>query len=93
MNWASNTVVGVTFLPMMELLTPMGTFATYGVVCAVSWVAVYVIYPETAGLGMEGVGALLKDGFGVGESLVGFKERKARRREREGRSRDSDDRS
>lgn len=92
-NWASNTVVGVTFLPMMELLTPMGTFATYGVVCAVSWVAVYVIYPETAGLGMEGVGALLKDGFGVGESLVGFKERKARRREREGRSRDSDDRS
>ncbi|KAE9961199.1 hypothetical protein EG328_004930 [Venturia inaequalis] len=87
-NWASNTVVGLTFLPMMEAVTPMGTFATYAVVCFLSWIAVYSIYPETAGLGMEGVGALLKDDFGVKESLVGFRERKVRRREREGRRRD-----
>lgn len=91
-NWASNTVVGLTFLPMMEVITPMGTFATYAAVCLLSWIAVYAIYPETAGLGMEGVGALLKENFGVKESIIGFKERKARRREREDRQRDSGDR-
>ncbi|ORY11086.1 and other transporter-domain-containing protein [Clohesyomyces aquaticus] len=26
-NWASNFVIGITFLPMMELFTPVGTFA------------------------------------------------------------------
>lgn len=87
-NWASNTLVGLTFLPMMELITPMGTFATYAAVCALSWVAVYQIYPETAGLGMEGVGALLREGYGVEASLQGFKERKSRRHEREQRQRD-----
>lgn len=89
-NWASNTVVGLSFLPMMEAITPMGTFATYAAVCLLSWTAVYAIYPETAGLGMEGIGALLKDNFGVKESLVGFRERKARRKEREGRQREED---
>jgi SP family myo-inositol transporter-like MFS transporter 13 len=84
-NWASNTVVGLTFLPMMELCTPTGTFTTYAVVCAISWIAVFGIYPETAGLGMEGVGVILREGWGVKESLVGFRERKERRREREER--------
>ncbi|KAF2677265.1 general substrate transporter [Lentithecium fluviatile CBS 122367] len=28
-NWASNTLVGITFLPMMDLFTPVGTFALY----------------------------------------------------------------
>lgn len=87
-NWASNTVVGLTFLPMMELFTPTGTFATYAVVCAISWVAVWGVYPETAGLGMEGVGVLLREGWGVKESLEGFRERKGRRKEREERQRD-----
>ncbi|KAF1955508.1 general substrate transporter, partial [Byssothecium circinans] len=32
-NWGSNTIVGLTFLPMMEFLTPVGTFAVYAVVC------------------------------------------------------------
>ncbi|PSN68591.1 hypothetical protein BS50DRAFT_632502 [Corynespora cassiicola Philippines] len=52
-NWASNTLVGLTFLPMMEFLTPVGTFALYALVCAGCWITVYRIYPETAGLGLE----------------------------------------
>lgn len=72
-NWASNTVVGLTFLPMMEFLTPTGTFACYAVVCAVAWGTVWRIYPETAGLSLEDVGGLLGDGYGVDESVRRFK--------------------
>jgi SP family myo-inositol transporter-like MFS transporter 13 len=67
-NWGCNTIVGLTFLPMMELLTPGWTFVTYAVICAVGWVAVWCIYPETAGLELEDVGKLLQDGWGVKES-------------------------
>ena len=68
-NWGSNFVVGLTFLPMMELLSPTWTFVTYALICVVGWGCIWKIYPETMGLGLEEVGALLKDGWGVKESL------------------------
>jgi SP family myo-inositol transporter-like MFS transporter 13 len=64
-NWGANFVVGLTFLPMMELLTPAWTFVIYAGVCVVGWLAVWRIYPETKGLGLEEVGALLSAGWGV----------------------------
>lgn len=74
-NWLCNTVVGLTFLPMMDLIGPSWTFVCYAGVCAGGWVAVYWIYPETMGLGLEEVGELLKDGWGVKESLERVKRR------------------
>jgi len=79
-NWGCNFVVGLTFLPMLEGLTPPWTFATYAAVCAAGWLVVWRIYPETMGLDLEDVGALLKDGWGVEESLDRLKETKARAR-------------
>ncbi len=67
-NWGSNFVVGLTFLPMMEVLTPVWTFAAYAGFCVVGWWCVWRIYPETMGLGLEEVGALLADGWGVEEN-------------------------
>jgi MFS transporter, SP family, solute carrier family 2 (myo-inositol transporter), member 13 len=67
-NWLCNFCVGLTFLPMMEVLTPFWTFVAYAVICAVGWVAVWRIYPETMGLDLEDVGELLKDGWGVKKS-------------------------
>ncbi|MCJ1243400.1 hypothetical protein MMC30_000597 [Trapelia coarctata] len=64
-NWGSNFVIGLTFLPMMQLLTPPYTFATYALICALGWACVWRIYPETKGLSLEEVGGLLKDGWGV----------------------------
>ncbi|KAI9794796.1 MAG: Bud site selection protein 6 [Peltula sp. TS41687] len=64
-NWGSNFIVGLTFLPMMELLTPTGTFALYATACLAGWVVLWRIYPETTGLSLEEVGGLLKDGWGV----------------------------
>jgi SP family myo-inositol transporter-like MFS transporter 13 len=61
--------VGLTFLPMMDLLTPSWTFGVYAAICVVGWVAIYFIYPETMGLELEDVGALLKDGWGVKQSM------------------------
>ena len=69
-NWGCNFVVGLTFLPMMERLTPQWTFVCYAAICTTGWVAVWFIYPETMGLDLEDVGALLKDGWGVKESLA-----------------------
>ncbi|KAF1928539.1 general substrate transporter [Didymella exigua CBS 183.55] len=75
-NWFCNTIVGLTFLPMMDLLTPTGTFVCYAGVCAVCWGTVWRVYPETAGLGLEDVGGLLADGFGVAESVRRFESRR-----------------
>ncbi|KAI9367963.1 general substrate transporter [Aspergillus egyptiacus] len=69
-NWGSNFIVGLTFLPMMELLSPSLVFALYGLVCLVGWFAVFSIYPEMSGLNLEDVKTLLADGWGVRESLV-----------------------
>lgn len=76
-NWLCNFVVGVTFLPMMDVLTPFWTFATYAGVCALGWVAVWAIYPETMSMDLEDVGELLKDGWGVRESLRRVEQRRA----------------
>ncbi|RYP48440.1 hypothetical protein DL769_011200 [Monosporascus sp. CRB-8-3] len=64
-NWSANFVVGLTFLPMMDALTPTWTFALYGAVCAAGWVAIWMIYPETSGLTLEEATGLLEDGWGV----------------------------
>lgn len=72
-NWTANTVVGVSFLPMMEYLSPSITFAVYALVCLFGWAGVWWIYPETAGLQLEGIAELLNDGWGVKKSLERFK--------------------
>ena len=68
-NWGSNFVVGLTFLPMMEWLSPGWTFATYAAVCVIGWFGVWAIYPEMSGLRLEEVKELLADGWGVQDSL------------------------
>lgn len=62
----------------------MGTFALYAGICVACWATVYRIYPETAGLSLEDVGGLLKEGWCVEESV-----RRARARRRERRAAES----
>ena len=71
-NWGSNFVVGLMFLPMMQYLTPAWTFFIYAIICLLGWVGAWKIYPETWGLGLEEVRDLLKDGWGVKESIRRF---------------------
>jgi SP family myo-inositol transporter-like MFS transporter 13 len=64
-NWGSNTVVGLTFLQMLDGLGPSWTFLIYAFVCLVGWFAIWLVYPETKGLTLEETGELLKEGWGV----------------------------
>ncbi|KAF2479898.1 general substrate transporter, partial [Neohortaea acidophila] len=77
-NWSSNFIIGVSFLPLMEWLGATVTFALYAAICAVGWGVVWMIYPETAGLELEGARELLEDGFGVKKSVERFKAGKKR---------------
>ncbi|ROW06461.1 hypothetical protein VMCG_04389 [Cytospora schulzeri] len=68
-NWAANFVVGLTFLPLMDMLSPSWTFVLYAAVCVVGLWLVYRIFPETSGLSLEEAATLLeRDDWGVGES-------------------------
>lgn len=64
-NWGANFIVGLTFLPLMDALTPSWTFVLYAVVCVVGYFLTWRIYPETAGLSLEEATALLDHGWGV----------------------------
>jgi len=64
-NWLANFIVGLTFLPLMDALSATWTFVLYSVVCAVGWVAIWGIYPETVGLSLEQATGLLEHGWGV----------------------------
>ncbi|CAK7217047.1 hypothetical protein SBRCBS47491_003029 [Sporothrix bragantina] len=66
-NWFANFVIGLTFLPLMDALTPSWTFVLYAVVCLVGFLLVRACYPETSGLSLEAAAGLLDaDDWGVG---------------------------
>jgi MFS transporter, SP family, solute carrier family 2 (myo-inositol transporter), member 13 len=64
-NWGSNFIIGVTFLPMLNILSPSWTFVVYAAICFIGWVLVWLVYPETKGRTLEETGDLLRDGWGV----------------------------
>ncbi|KAM3420578.1 hypothetical protein BST61_g3840 [Cercospora zeina] len=82
-NWSSNFIIGMTFLPMMNYIGASMTFASYAMICAFGWVVIWKIYPETAGLELEGISELLQDGWGVTDSTRAFRERRRFALERE----------
>lgn len=60
-NWGANFIVGLTFLPLMDALTPPWTFTLYAVICAIGYVLIWRVYPETTGLSLEEAARLLDD--------------------------------
>jgi len=80
-NWGLNTIIGLTFLPMMQTLTPTWTFVVYALICALGWVGIWWCYPETKGLEIEEVTTMLKDGWGVNESMERLRREQQRERQ------------
>lgn len=64
-NWGANFAIGLTFLPLMDALSPPWTFVLYALICGGGYILVWRIYPETAGLSLEEATALLERGWGV----------------------------
>jgi SP family myo-inositol transporter-like MFS transporter 13 len=60
-NWGANFVIGLTFLLLMDALTPSWTFVLYAVICAAGYSLIWSFYPETAGLSLEEAASLLED--------------------------------
>lgn len=67
-NWAGNLIIGSTYLSLMEEITPAGAFGFYAGLCFLGCVFVWFCFPETAGLSLEEVRLVFRDGFGIKES-------------------------
>lgn len=52
-NWSCNALVGLTFLPILEALGAPAAVGLYAVVCIGVWLAVWKVYPERMGVGLE----------------------------------------
>ncbi|KAK6458020.1 myo-inositol transporter [Scheffersomyces xylosifermentans] len=75
-NWAGSLVIASTFLTMLERITPTGTFSFFAGLCAVSFVFVYFLLPEVAGLELEETTEFLSHGFNVKQASKLSRERK-----------------
>lgn len=61
----------------MDKITPAGAFGFYAGLCLLGWLFCIFCYPEIAGLSLEEVQMIFKDGFGVKESQRLLKEKRA----------------
>ncbi|KAF9462246.1 general substrate transporter [Collybia nuda] len=67
-NWAGNLLIGSTYLSLMAKITPAGAFGFYAGLCFLGWLFVLMCFPETAGLSLEEVKMVFRNGFGIRES-------------------------
>ncbi|TFK32166.1 general substrate transporter [Crucibulum laeve] len=67
-NWAGNLLIGSTYLSLMAKITPSGAFGFYAGLCLLGWLFVLACFPETAGLSLEEVKMVFRNGFGIRES-------------------------
>jgi hypothetical protein len=56
-NWASNLIVSLTFLKLVEKLGASSTFLLYAVASVASWLFAYYFVPETRGRTLEQIEA------------------------------------
>ncbi|KAI0029264.1 general substrate transporter [Vararia minispora EC-137] len=82
-NWGANLIIGSTYLSLMARITPAGAFGFYAGLCLLGYVFVVFCFPETAGLSLEEVQMVFRDGFGVRESSRLRRARKGRKAQRE----------
>jgi SP family myo-inositol transporter-like MFS transporter 13 len=64
-NWSANLLIGSTYLSLMAAITPAGAFGFYAGLCFLGWLFCLFCFPETAGLSLEEVQSIFKDGFGI----------------------------
>ncbi|TFY80856.1 hypothetical protein EWM64_g3159 [Hericium alpestre] len=67
-NWGGNLLIGSTYLSLMDKITPAGAFGFYAGLCLLGFVFVVFCFPETAGLSLEEVQMVFRNGFGIRDS-------------------------
>lgn len=76
-NWTGNLIIGATYLSLMDRITPAGAFGFYAGLSLLGWIFCVFGFPETAGLSLEEVTMIFRDGFGIEESERLRKEKRA----------------
>jgi SP family myo-inositol transporter-like MFS transporter 13 len=66
-NWAENVLIGSTYLSLMAKITPAGAFRFYARLWLLSWIFAATSSPETAGLSLEEVKIVFRNGSGIRE--------------------------
>ncbi|SGY46208.1 BQ5605_C001g00397 [Microbotryum silenes-dioicae] len=64
-NWAGNLIISLTFLSLINAITPSGAFGLYAGICFLGALFCIFLYPETALLSLEETLEVFSDGFGV----------------------------
>jgi MFS transporter, SP family, solute carrier family 2 (myo-inositol transporter), member 13 len=62
-NWITNAFVSLTFLSLIQWITPTGTFFLYAMFSFLTYIGIYFCYPEVAGIPLEQVNDIFKDSF------------------------------
>ncbi|KAI5476104.1 hypothetical protein MNV49_000422 [Pseudohyphozyma bogoriensis] len=75
--WLANLIISVSYLSMLNTLTPSGTYGLYAGFCALGFTFCLFCYPETKGLSIDETDQLFKDGYGVKRSIEMRKEKAA----------------
>ena len=58
-NWSMNLLTSATFLDLVRLITPQGSFWLYTIVGALTWIFAYTYLPELKGISINDVQAAL----------------------------------
>lgn len=58
-NWSMNLLTSATFLDLVRLITPQGSFWLYAIVGALTWTFAYTYLPELKGISINDVQAAL----------------------------------
>jgi SP family galactose:H+ symporter-like MFS transporter len=77
-NWASNLIVSLTFLRLVETLGASSTFLLYAVASVASWLFAYYLVPETKGRTLEQIEAFWRAGRPSRKWPAGFSSLSAR---------------
>lgn len=70
-NWGANLIVGLTFLPLIELIGQGWSFWLLGGFCVLAFVFIYTRVPETMGRSLEDIEADLRESTVVGADVDG----------------------
>jgi len=71
-NWASNLVVSLTFLTLIEKLGASSTFLLYAFASVASWLFAYYCVPETKGRTLEQIEAFWRARHGARQAAARF---------------------